>query len=69
MSASSVMFATTGTYPTSFAAMTVGASPALKTGQGTTIAGNTVYGKGWKLTITGGGATAPTFHCASTPLG
>lgn len=53
----------TNQWPTTFTAMT-GATPALlKVQGGATVAANTVTGKGWTLTMAGGGATEPTFTC------
>ena len=68
-SASNVAYTTTGAYPTTFAALTAGKSPLLIPGDRTTVAGTTITGPGWKLTMTGGGATPPKFICANTPIG
>jgi hypothetical protein len=67
--ASSAVFTNTGRYPASFTEMTTGRAPALIAGQDTKVAADTLAGKGWTLTMHGGGATAPVFTCASSPLG
>jgi hypothetical protein len=69
MSASNVVYTTTGSYPTTFRQLTSGKSPLLIAGQGTTVAAITMTGPGWKLTMSGGGATLPTFTCANAPVG
>jgi hypothetical protein len=43
--------------------MTTGSAPVLAAGDGTTVTADAITGKGWKLTMKGGGATAPTFSC------
>ncbi len=63
------MYATTGSYPTTFTQLTSGKSPLLIAGQGTTVAATTITGADWKLTVTGGGTTPPKFTCANLPAG
>jgi hypothetical protein len=69
VSAGNVVYATTGSYPTTFTQMTSAKSPLLIPGDGTTVAATTIAGPGWKLTMTGGGAAPPTFTCANAPNG
>jgi len=65
--AGAVVYANSGSYPTTFLAMTTGNAPVLSAGDGTTVTADAITGKGWKLTIKGGGSTAPTFSCAQLP--
>jgi hypothetical protein len=67
--ASGVVFATTNAYPATFTQMTAGSSPVLIADKDTTVAGNTIRGKGWTLRMRGGGSTAPRFTCASSAPG
>jgi hypothetical protein len=69
LSASNVAYTTTGAYPTTFTALTTGTSPLLIPGDRTTVAGTTITGPGWKLTMTGGGTTPPKLVCVDTPIG
>jgi hypothetical protein len=62
--ASAVVYATKGNYPKTFFAMTKGSEPALVANDDTTVTAHTITGAGWKLTISGGGKTEPTFTCA-----
>ena len=34
-----------------------------------TVTAHAITGKGWTLTMSGGGKTEPTFACTSKPLG
>ena len=62
-----MVYANSGSYPSTFLAMTTGSSPALSAGDGTTVTADAIIGKGWKLTMNGGGTTTPTFSCAQLP--
>ena len=68
-SAAAVAYATTGTYPTTFNAMTGGTSPMLIAPTGVAVSGDALKGKGWTLTMRGGGSTSPAFTCASAAPG
>jgi prepilin-type N-terminal cleavage/methylation domain-containing protein len=53
-------------WPTTFALLTGATPPLLKLQQGVTATSGTVLtGKGWTLTMGGGGATQPTLTCAA----
>jgi hypothetical protein len=62
--ASAVVYATNGNYPKTFFAMTKGNGPTLVAGDNTTVMAHAITGKGWKLTMSGGGATPPKLICA-----
>jgi hypothetical protein len=62
--AGAVVYATSGNYPTTFFAMTKGSVPALVANDNTTVSADTITGKGWRLTMSGGGKTEPKFTCA-----
>lgn len=68
-SAANVVYTTTGSYPTTFTAMTRSNPPVLTGGINTTVSANAMEGKGWKLTLSGGGTTPPKLICANAPLG
>jgi general secretion pathway protein G len=57
-----VYFAQNAAYPTSFLDMT--ADDALSAPSDVTVAATTLTGSGWTLTLSGGGATRPTFVCS-----
>ena len=65
--AGAVVYATSGAYPTTFLDMTTGSSPVLTAGDGATVTADAIIGKGWQLTMNGGGTSAPTFSCALRP--
>jgi hypothetical protein len=65
--AGAVVYATKGNYPKTFFAMTRGSSPVLVANDDMTVTAHAITGKGWTLTMSGGGKTAPTYACASTP--
>jgi hypothetical protein len=65
--ASAVVYATNGNYPKTFFAMTRGKVPALVANDDTTVTARTIEGKGWTLTMKGGGPSPPAFTCASAP--
>jgi prepilin-type N-terminal cleavage/methylation domain-containing protein len=57
-----VYFAQNGAYPTSFPAMV--SVDALTVPTEVTVANTTLTGSGWTLTLSGGGASRPTFACS-----
>jgi prepilin-type N-terminal cleavage/methylation domain-containing protein len=57
-----VYFAQNGAYPDSFTDMT--GADALSAPSDVTVAATTLTGNGWTLTLSGGGATRPTFVCS-----
>jgi hypothetical protein len=67
--AGELVHTTTGSYPATFTALTSGSPPALVPGNDTSITDTTIEGKGWILTMSGGGTTPPKLTCASAPLG
>lgn len=62
--AGAVVYATKGNYPKTFFAMTLGGSPVLVASDDMTVTAHAITGKGWTLTMSGGGKTEPTFTCA-----
>ena len=63
--ASAVFYAnsTLSTFPTTFTDMTTDEPPELEAPAGAVVTATSITGEGWTLTVTGGGATAPTFTC------
>ena len=62
--AGAVVYATKGNYPKTFFAMTKGSSPVFVANDDMTVTAHAITGKGWMLTMSGGGKTQPTFTCA-----
>jgi hypothetical protein len=50
-------------WPATFTDLTTGNPPVLDPPNDAAVAATTITGDGWKLTITGGGATRPTYTC------
>ena len=67
--AEAVVYANTSRYPTTFTEMTMRNPPVLVPPDGVSVTADQLEGKGWTLTMSGGGETAPRFTCASAPLG
>ena len=67
--AEAIVYANTSRYPTTFAEMTMSNPPVLVPPDGVSVTADQLEGEGWTLTMSGGGATAPRFTCASAPLG
>ena len=65
MAASAVFYANAvpNRFPVTFTEMTSTNPPALEAPSGTVVAATTITGAGWTLTMTGGGATRPTYTC------
>jgi prepilin-type N-terminal cleavage/methylation domain-containing protein len=65
--ASAVVYANTGSYPSTFTAMTGGTNPALTLQGGVTATATTMSnGSNWSVTIGGGGANPTTFTACPT---
>ena len=70
ITSSSIFFTNKGTYPTRWSEMTTTDPPVFVLHENVTInptKPKELDGKGWTLTIAGGGATPPTFGCANVP--
>jgi hypothetical protein len=50
-------------WPATFTDMTTGNPPVLDPPSGAVVTATTITGDGWTLTMTGGGASRPTFTC------
>ena len=62
---SAVFYALKGSvYPKTFADMENTKPPILELPNGANGTGTELHGKGWTLTMTGGGTTEPTFTCS-----
>jgi hypothetical protein len=64
--AGELLHVTTGSYPTSFTAMTNASPPVLEPGVNTTVTDTTIEGQGWLLQLSGGGSTPPKLICVNT---
>jgi hypothetical protein len=62
--AGAVVYATKGNYPKTFFAMTRGSEPTLVANDDMIVTAHAITGRGWTLTMNGGGPTPPVFACA-----
>jgi hypothetical protein len=63
--AATVHYANTGSWPTTFTAMTSTTPKELEVPSGVTVNSTTLVGSGWTLTLTpGSGSVGPTFACS-----
>jgi hypothetical protein len=69
-SASTLFYVNSSSYPTKWSDLTTGNPPAFAPATNVAVNANNpaeLDGRGWKMTMTGGGSTAPTFTCAARP--